>query len=107
MGQAAQRVPAGNAVHYGRRRPEETTLPRRQAELVGIFAPCVGCAALGNNAAELIVCQYIDPGRRSNFPALRVDHVFAPIRRETTETVPQDQIGIKPSWSRGCTSLQD
>jgi Putative transposase/Transposase zinc-binding domain len=37
MGQAAQRAPSGNAVHYERRRPEETVLYRLVQEQMGTF----------------------------------------------------------------------
>ena len=37
MGQAAQRAPTGNAVHYERRRPEESVLYRLVQEQLETF----------------------------------------------------------------------
>ena len=66
--------------------------PGREAELVGILAPGVGQAALGDDGAEVRVRQHIHPRRRRHLPVRGRDHILAPIRGEPSQAVEEDQI---------------
>jgi len=71
---------------------EGVVVPGGQAELMGIFTPGVGAAALGDQGAEVGIGQHVAPRRRRWPAGEQLDVVFAPIRRETTESVGMPRI---------------
>src|SRR5437879_1675614 len=78
--------------------------PGSETELVGILAPSVGKAALGDDSSEVRVCQHVDPPRGRRLPVRGRDHVLAPIRSESSEAIEEDQIADRQSgccWGLG------
>ncbi len=66
--------------------------PGSEAELVGILAPGVGCAALRNDGSEVWISQNIHPRSRRHLSRPGGDDVLAPIRGESSQPVEEDQI---------------
>src|SRR5437867_9809846 len=66
--------------------------PGSQAELVGILAPGVRTPALGDHRSEVRVRQHINPRRGCRLPFRGRDYVLAPIRREASKAIEEDQI---------------
>src|SRR5512140_4038802 len=67
-------------------------VPWTEAELVRVLAPGAGLAAFRNDASEVRVRQHVHPRRRCFPPTRGRNHVFPPIRRESSEPVEEDQV---------------
>ena len=59
---------------------------------MGILAPGVRTPALGDHRSELRVRQHINPRRGCRLPLRGRDYVLAPIRREASKAIEEDQI---------------
>ena len=62
---------------------------------MGILAPGVGHAALGDDGSEVRIRQHIHPRRRRHLPVRGRDDVLAPIGGESAEPVEEDQIAAR------------
>ena len=67
-------------------------VPGSEAELVCILAPGAGLAAFRDDASEVRVCQHIHPRRRRFLTVRGRNHVFAPVRRESSQPIEEDQV---------------
>ena len=66
--------------------------PRRETELMRVLAPGMGAAALRDQRAERRVGQDVYPRRRGHPCGHAGDDILASIRRETAQSVLQDQV---------------
>src|SRR5512140_3965235 len=67
-------------------------VPWTEAELVRVLSSGAGLAAFRNDAAEVRVRQHVHPRRRCFPPVRGRNHVFPPVRRESSEPVEEDQV---------------
>ena len=100
------------ALWQGRRRPEIATFfvtqiidlsawitnriiaPGSQTELMCIFTPGIGLAALGDDRSKSGIRQDIRPRCRRSLVLAGRDDIFAPIRSKTSETIVEEQFTV-------------
>ena len=72
---------------FAARVTHRVVVPRRQAVLVGVFAPGVGDTIFGDDAAEMRIGQHIHPWRGRGLGVRGGDDVFAAIFAKAAEAV--------------------
>ena len=72
-------------------------VPRGEAELVSVFAPGIGLAALRDDGAEVGIGQDVHPRCRRHLPMRGGDDVLAPIGGKSPQPVEEREI---VAWQR-------
>ena len=66
--------------------------PWCQAEFVGVLAPGVAQAALGDDGSEIRIRDHVDPGRRCSLRLRGGDHILAAVGAEAAVVVAEDEV---------------
>ena len=82
-------------------------VPRREAEFMGILAPCVGAAALGDDGSEKRICQHVHPRRGRHLPVCGRNYILPPIRGEPSHSVEENQIAARQRGAGGGSAAAD
>ena len=117
-------IPGLTAGGQRRRRPERTgflvadverlaaavakrvIVPGGQPELVRVFHPGIGAAALADDRANVRAGDDIDPRRRRALTRLEGDDVFAPVGREATQAIAENAFARRQRMDRFSCRLQ-